>query len=115
MMSMRTRFLLSCAGFFAGPAAWALHQQIGYMLVRASCLNHTLLVPIVTLLTVVLALAGGYLSWMPWRTAEENETAANGIRAHRFLAKLSALFGALFAFAILLQGSAALFLNSCQR
>ena len=33
----------------------------------------------------------------------------------RIVAKLSALFGALFAFAILLQGSATLFLNSCQR
>jgi hypothetical protein len=115
MMNTRTRFWLSGAGFFAGPAAWALHQQIGYMLVPVSCQARTMLVPIVTLLAVVLALAGSYLSWMPWRAAEAGESAADAIRARRFLAILSAWSAALFAFAILLQGAATLILNGCQR
>ena len=114
MMSARRRFWLSGLGFFAGPGAWALHQQIGYMLVRASCLNHTLLVPIVTHITVVLALAGGYFSWMPWRYAAEDH-AGDSLRPYRFVAQLSALFAVLFAFGILLQGAAMLFLNSCQK
>jgi hypothetical protein len=115
MTNTRTRLWLSRTGFFAGPAAWALHQQIGYMLVPVSCHSRTLLVPIVTVLAVALALAGGYFSWMPWRAAEDAETTSNAMRTHRFLAQLSALFAVLFAFAILLQGAATLFLNGCQR
>ena len=115
MMSTRARLCLAGVGFFVGPAAWALHQQIGYMLVPVSCANRVMLVPILTLLAVSVALAGGFVSWVPWRNAEESQNASDNMRAHRFLAQLSGLFAVLFALAILLQGAATLFMGGCQR
>ena len=115
MNSARARLLYARLGFFAGPAAWAAHQQIGYMLVRAGCLSGVLWVPVLTLIAMAVTLAGGYLSWMPWRHSEESEAKSDAMRTHRFLALLSVLFALLFALAILLQGVATLFLNACQR
>jgi hypothetical protein len=83
--------------------------------VRVGCLSGVLWVPVLTLIAMVVTLAGGYLSWMPWRNTEESGAASDATRAHRFLALLSALFAVLFALAILLQGVATLFLNACQR
>jgi hypothetical protein len=113
MISVRRRLWLSRAGFFAAPAAWAVHQQVSYMLVPVSCETRIMLVPVVTLLSVLVAIAGGYLSWMPWHRAEQRKDGGDAIQ--RFLAQLSAAFAVLFAFAILLQGAATLFLNGCQR
>jgi hypothetical protein len=115
MISQRARLLFAGVGFFAGPAAWAVHQQIGYMLVPVSCQSRVMWVPILTLLAIAVTLAGGYVSWMPWRRSDEVEAASDAMRAHRFLAVLSALFALLFALAILLQGAATLFMSGCQR
>jgi hypothetical protein len=114
---MPSRFFLASAGFFIAPSAWALHQQLGYMLVPMSCHTRVMIVPLVTLLTVALALGGGWLSWLPARSRETGAPSAQegGVHLLRFLANLSLLFTALFLFAILLQGAAMFFLNGCQR
>jgi hypothetical protein len=114
---MQSRFFSASAGFFIAPSAWALHQQLGYMLVPVSCHARIMIVPLVTLIAAALALAGGWLSWRParWRETAAPSASEGGAHLLRFLANLSLLFTALFLFAILLQGTATLFLNGCQR
>ena len=104
------------AGFFAGPFAWAVHQQGNYMLVPVSCHERMMFLPMVTLATAAIALIGGSFSYGAWRRlgppgGEENPERNN----HRFLVGLSLLMTALFVFAILMQGAATLILSGCQR
>jgi hypothetical protein len=99
------------AGFAAGPAAWAIHQQAGYVLAALSCEHRMILLPLLTAASAIVVLSGGYLSWFVWRSfpaQAQDET-------RHFLAGLSLLCAVLFAFAILLQGAATLFLEVCER
>ena len=115
-MTLRRRFYLSCAGFFVAPFAWAVHQQVGYMLVPVSCQKQVLIVPFLTLLALALASIGGWLSYRPWRSygrLDQIKVDASG-RTERFIATLSLLFTALSLFAILLQGAGEFFLSACQ-
>lgn len=105
--------LHASAGLFAGPLAWAVHQQLGYMLVPVSCRSGVMLVPLVTLGAAVLL---GLGAWVSWRArTPPGETEAPRARTQRFTAHLALLVSAVFAFAILLQASSTMLLNGCQR
>jgi hypothetical protein len=110
------RFWRTMAGLFAGPFAWAVHQQGNYMLVPVSCHTGTMFLPAVTLASVAIALIGGWLSLTAWRGFGRANALDNAATENRhFLAGLSMLMSALFLFAILMQGAATLVLGSCQR
>jgi hypothetical protein len=105
--------LRAAAALFAGPAAWALHQQGGYMLVPEDCRNHAATIPVLTVAALAI-IAGG--AWISWRVRGLVADAATpSARAQRFLVHIGLLAEALFALAVVLQFGATLILGGCQR
>jgi hypothetical protein len=108
---MRAKNLsLASAGLFIAPAAWAFHQQVGYMLTPASC---GVYVPVLTLASLLIAAAGGFLSWRAWNPNESQPVGNTSPGTQKFLSGISLALTALFALAILLQGGAALIVDGC--
>lgn len=102
---------------FAGPVAWFLDQEISYVLVPWSCdTGHRWPTHLVSLATLLLAIAGGVLGWRDWsrrRAASSEEGDAAG-RTH-FLALTGMLMCALFGLVILVEGIAKFYFDPCQR
>ncbi len=93
------------AGLASGAAAWAVSTQLNYALAGTGHGNFPI-VPVVALVLVVIALAGGLLSWRAWqRSPEPVATQANGI-PRAFLSGVGAMSAILFAAVIVLQGLA---------
>ena len=87
------------AGLVVGPALWALNTQLGLMLSYVECGGR---LPASLLLSALLAaasLAAGIVSG----------------RQGGFLASVSGLMGALFAFTLLLQAASGALLSGCER
>jgi hypothetical protein len=105
---------VSWAGLLAGPLAWALNFQIGYLLVPDVCAEHVFGIIFVSLSGILIALAGACLSWRAWTRLKATD-GPNLAEPYRFLAGLGASAGALFAFAILLQAIANLMFQGCER
>jgi hypothetical protein len=106
---MRAKSLsLASAGLFIAPAAWAFHQLAGYVLTPASC---GVYVPVLTVASLLIATAGGFLSWRAWTPDEAQPN--RGAGTQKFVSGISLALTALFGLAILLQGGAALILDGC--
>ena len=105
------------AGLWAGPLAWLASLQAKYSLVPWICYNDVQLVHPATLLTALIGITGGYLSWRAWHTARTEPPAdpLGGGRPHHFVAILGMLVAALFTLVVLLQGGAAFILGGCER
>lgn len=104
------------AGVFLAPAAWALNTQINYAIVPWVCAHGMNIVPAVALVNAVVALSGGVLSWRAWSVrAEGSSDDPRAGRPHRLVAGLGALMAVLFAAVILLQGTAGLVFQGCER
>jgi hypothetical protein len=103
-------------GMFAGPAAWALHQQVSYMLTPTVCANgNEFVLHLVALLALVLTAAGGLVAWRISKRLPEGSTEKGddrGTRA-RFLALTAAVLCAFFGLVILAQEVPNLFLGAC--
>ncbi|HEX2208262.1 MAG TPA: hypothetical protein VHG93_11320 [Longimicrobium sp.] len=100
----------------APPLAWMLGLNAGYGLVRVACARDTSLsLHLVGLLTLLLALAGGWVAWREWnRTGREKPGEAGGtLPRSRLMAVLGLMASALFSLAILEQWLASLFFNPC--
>ena len=101
----------------AGPLAWMFGLNAEYGLVRVACARDNMLyLHAVSLLTLLLALAGGWVALREWRRAggvfrEEEE--GGSIPRSRFMTALGLLSSALFALTILCQWVASFFLNPC--
>lgn len=101
----------------AGPVAWMLGLNAEYGLVRVACAKDSMLyLHAVSLLTLLLALAGGWVALREWRRAgaewPEGEEGGS-IPRSRFMTTLGLLSSALFALTILCQWIASFFLNPC--
>jgi hypothetical protein len=105
------------AGIFAGPVAWALSTQVGYSLVPWTCAHQIKVIPVISLVLVMVSLAGGFLSWQAFRTSSITpvEDSTGGGRPHRFVALIGTGMAVLFALVIVMQGSAALVFHGCER
>jgi hypothetical protein len=103
------------AGLFGGAIAWALHQQIGYVIAAWSCGNAPLFQWIVSGAAIAILSFGALLSGLALRRfrATPQTPALGPFRARRFLAVVAILAALLFLFAILLQAAAFLFLPGC--
>src|SRR5829696_8250191 len=67
--------LVLWAGVMAGPLAWALHQQVSYMLVPTACAKGTEgMLHLVTMGALLIAVAGAWTSWRSWKRLPEGPT-----------------------------------------
>jgi hypothetical protein len=116
MTEIRSRHLfehgLSWAGFVSGPGAWAVSTQVNYGLAPWECAHRAGVVPWFAAALALLALAGGFLSWRAW---QRPEAAGRPPRTERFIAGVSLAMAILFALVILMQGTAGLVFNGCER
>jgi hypothetical protein len=104
------------AGLYAGPLAWLVSLQAKYALVPWICANKLQLIHPVTLVSMLIGLAGTYVSWRAFATSPEPPPdRSGGGRPHRFVAAMGVLMSLLFTLVILLQGAAAFFLEGCER
>jgi hypothetical protein len=98
--------LLPWAGCVLGPACWLVNTELGQVLPHAEC-GAALRPSILSgFLGAALSVLG---AWLSWRAARQREGQA------RFIGRVGAMAGLVVAFALLLQGAAALVLSGCER
>jgi hypothetical protein len=108
--------VLRCAGLTIGPLAWAINTQLGQILPYLECRTRLPLLAGASIALALLSLAAGYLSGYPlWRCESSGGEPPNDAETPGFVAALSALTGALFAFPLLLQAVSSLVLTGCER
>ena len=104
------------AAVFGAPAIWAVSFETGYALVPKVCQfqGHYVL-HIISLLALVLALIGGFLSWRQWRRigGSPEETEGGPIGRQRFLGALGVFSAVLYSTLIIAQGIASFFFDAC--
>lgn len=99
--------ILPWAGLIAGFVAWWLAHEFGYAATFDGCQNAAPgPVLAVTLVCVLVAIAGGWASWGILRGEDQGN-------ARRVIAIISVGSAALFAFALLLSVAAVLILPPC--
>ncbi|MBV9992351.1 MAG: hypothetical protein JOZ72_13800 [Alphaproteobacteria bacterium] len=99
---------LAGAALFASVAAWALHQQAGYIMAAWSCAHASEGIWLSGALALLLLLAGAAISWIAFKRSR-----ADGLEARHFLAGVALMAAAIFCFALLLQIAAPFFLPGC--
>lgn len=109
--------ILPCLGLIVGPSVWALNTQLGQILPYAQC---GLPLPVTALLSTASAavsLLAGFLSWRGVGGPPKADEAGRSAFPASFplIVGLSGLFGLIFAFALLMQGAASLWLSGCER
>jgi hypothetical protein len=89
------------AGLFIGPAAWALHHQIGSDLAYFECSQtHRWIGLAVGIACLSLVLAA---TWLSWISRTRGQASPQSVEMRRFVGWLATASGLFFAFAILLQ------------
>jgi hypothetical protein len=102
------------AGLFAGAAAWAMHQQGGYIIAAWACGTATRNLWLVGAAALILLTVGAWLSWRALQSsAIDHANNTDSLRPRTFLALIGLLAALLFLFAVFLQASATLFLPGC--
>ncbi|MBZ9936987.1 hypothetical protein LB518_11830 [Mesorhizobium sp. BR1-1-16] len=106
---------LPSAGLIAGPSAWAISFQASYVIVPWQCANMIRIVPWLSALGILVALAGCLLSYRAWAAASHGwDTPAAGRRC-AFVAALGIATAALFALVLAMQGMASFMFEGCER
>ena len=114
----RWRKVSICASTFAGPVAWALQLQVVYALVPWACKHHrTDLLHGMTIVFLLMSIAGGVLAWRHWRSVGggwPGGTEGDPDARTRFMSVLGMLNSALFTLVILAQWVPAFVFDPCQ-
>jgi hypothetical protein len=97
------------AGMAVGTFAWLLNTQLGQILPYLQCETRLPLLAGVSLTLALLSLGAAGFSWRGGAAPIAKRSGA------RFTTELSGLVGALFAFAVILQGASSLVLTGCER
>lgn len=103
-------------GLLAGPAAWYLHLNVSYGLVRLICLHgNSWLLHLTTLAMVALAAAGAWVAWGNWRRIGEPEitTGPGTLGRTRFMALGGLMMSGFFLAIILLAWIPDFLLDPC--
>ncbi|QTK82056.1 Hypothetical protein AT6N2_L1262 [Agrobacterium tumefaciens] len=103
---MTSRFANYARLFFA-PVAWLLNTQLGQVLPPADCAIAVNVTAAVSFGCAVVALASAVIA--------QGRRGVETSRLSLFIASLSVLIALIFAFALLLQGTASLLLSPCAR
>jgi hypothetical protein len=115
---IRRRDVLLWLPMLAGPIAWYLHEQASYMLTPSACdARSHLMLHLVTLGTLLVALAGAALAWSRWKEAPEGSTEKGDPQESRirFMALAGVGMCAAFALIILAAEIPNLVLRVCDR
>ncbi|MFL5155078.1 MAG: hypothetical protein ACJ8C3_19715 [Microvirga sp.] len=110
------RDILLWLAVLAGPFAWALHEQVSYMLTPTACASgrHVLL-HLVSLGALLIALAGAALGWSRFKAAPQGSTEKGDPEGSRirFMALAAATSCVFFALVILAAEVPNLVLGVC--
>ncbi|HYG65186.1 MAG TPA: hypothetical protein VEL74_21575 [Thermoanaerobaculia bacterium] len=104
------------AGVMAGPLAWALHQQVSYMLVPTACAKGTEgMLHLVTLAALLMAAAGALISWRSWKRLPEGSTEMGDAQdtRRRFMALWGLVLSLAFSLVIVAGEIPNWFLGAC--
>ena len=101
------RRILTLGGLSIAPVAWALNTQLGQVLSHPDCATGSAATATSALALLGLTLAG-LIPALRGRAARPS-------RSSRFIVTVGLLTGTAFAFALLLQGAAALLVSPCLR
>jgi len=113
MSLRRTAIRLSVwAGLWGAALVWAVNTELGEILPTVDCTGHARASVWTSATCAVLALIAAATSW---RFARVGFTGFGSPGTLRFDARLGALAGLVFAFALLLQIMATLVLTGCER
>jgi hypothetical protein len=103
------------AGLIAAPAAWVAHHQTGSDLNFYNCQQgNTATVASIGLVALIVALAGGALSFAAWRRSG-GEPGGKQESSGRFIAVLAMMVSGLLSLTIVVQISASIVLPPCFR
>jgi hypothetical protein len=108
---------LPSAGLYAGPAAWFISTQGNYALVPWVCAHNLPVIPVLAAVLMAVSLCGAFLSWRALSSAGlvSHADSAQAGGPHRFVAAVGVMMAVLFALVILVQGTAGLVFNGCER
>lgn len=110
--------LAQWTGLLAGPVAWLLQLQVAYTLIPWACTHDQqgISLHVVTLVALLLSVAGAFVSWREWQRAgrELPGPAGGPIPRSRFMAVMGLATSAFFFLVILMQGLASFILHPCQ-
>lgn len=110
------RDVLLWLAVLAGPFAWALSEQMNYMLTPTACdSGRHILLHLVSLGTLLIALAGAALGWSRFKAFPEGSTEKGDPEASRirFMALAAAISCVFFALVILATEVPNLVLGVC--
>ena len=101
----------------AGALGWSAHLLVSYALLPLACATGLAwMLHGVTLATLLLAVAGGVVSYRAWKRDRDREGPSPSGRSagyQQYMGLCGALLNALFGFAILLEGLPVAFLSPC--
>ncbi|HWQ36670.1 MAG TPA: hypothetical protein VNQ79_27815 [Blastocatellia bacterium] len=116
--NQRSGILALWAGLLAGPLAWALAQQVGYLFVTLDCsYEKTLLLSPVMLVALLMAASGALISWRNWQRAggELPDEGGTVISRSRFMAVVGLLLSSLALLLVIAEWLPVFFYRQCQR
>ncbi|HAO41763.1 MAG TPA: hypothetical protein DEA80_10280 [Afipia sp.] len=104
---------LAWAGLLAGVAVWAANTQWGQIAPYLDCQTRSSWAELASLCGVAIVAAMSFVSWQMsrWQTAPHDDPP----KTWRMIALVSAASGVIFAFALAMQGLAALVIDACAR
>lgn len=104
------------AGWLIGPIAWALHQNVSYMVVPWVCATENYLVlHVATLAALALAAVGAFIAWRNWQLAGRGWPGPGGgtVSRSRFLAVGGMLVSGISFVGILVEAIPNFLIDAC--
>src|SRR3982750_764462 len=101
-----TRAFWLWVGIFLPPVVWAIQLQTIYLTSEFGCASSEFLWNhLVSLVSLILSLFGGYMAWVEWRAAGSSTEDEGGQppSRRRFMAMIGILTGMLFSAIIFAQ------------
>lgn len=105
-------------GLLCAPLAFLTQLTVNYAVVPRACSSgHAYAPHLVTILFLLIALAGGFVAWRNWRDAGQVESGEGGGRVERsrFLAVMGLLLSGLITLVFIAQWIPQFLISPCQR